>query len=73
MLQLLHVLDCINAYTSSKNVICGDNKTLFPTPIKHGLKMQREEKKTLLAQMKPPLPHFLPLYPQTTANRYAHL
>jgi len=29
MLQLLHVLDCINAYTSSKNVSSGDNKTLF--------------------------------------------
>lgn len=34
--------------------------------------MQRQEKKTLLAQMKPPLPHFLPLYPHTTADRYAH-
>jgi len=29
MLQLLHVLDFINAYTSSKNVSCEDNKTLF--------------------------------------------
>lgn len=41
--------------------------------IKYGLKMQREEKKILLAQMIPPLPHFLPLCPHTTADRYAHL
>lgn len=44
-----------------------------PTPIKYGLNMQKEEKLKLLAQMKPPLPYFLSLYPHNTADRYAHL
>jgi hypothetical protein len=44
-----------------------------PIPIKYGLKIQKEENGTILTQKKPPLPHFLPLYPHTTADRYAHL